>query len=368
MHILHNKLTMSSTGLRDLYEDAALTPEDFISTDRLDIYVSHLKIRPDQVMSAYHWNKALGGALLPAIQCLEITLRNAIDLGIRSNPPPAAKGLYDTNLNWVFTLPRYMGTRRWPKHSVRYKRPQRASDPHDAQNFLLDKYGNRVLAKKLPVEVQLENVINDIARLNKQISPARVISGLSFGFWTQLLTHYYENTPGQSHNLLWPHLTATVFPNAPAGYSITNICNAFYRIKDLRNRLSHHEALWKFHYDDPTTGLPDYQNPVYGAQASCSLLRKHYDDILDMIGWMSPDRKSNFLSHSASLRFYALCSVDGLNSYIAPEKIEAKVKVSRGGKGISRLIKVLEKNDFVRIVKDGRTVLTIGPDNSILIQ
>ena len=84
-----------------------------------------------------------------------------------------------------------------------------------------------------------------------------------------------------------------------------------------------------------------------------------------MIGWMSPDRKTNFLSNSANLRFYALCSVEGLNSYIAPEKIKAQIKVSRGGKGISRLIRVLGKNEFIRIVKDSQTVLTIGMDNSI---
>lgn len=89
--------------------------------------------------------------------------------------------------------------------------------------------------------------------------------------------------------------------------------------------------------------------------------------MIEMIGWMSPDRKANFLSHSANLRFYALCSVGGLNSYIAPEKIQAQIKVSRDGKGINRLIKILEKTEFIRIVKEGQTVLTIGSDNSILI-
>ncbi|MCC3264024.1 hypothetical protein LLE87_38285, partial [Paenibacillus polymyxa] len=79
---------------------------------------------------------------------------------------------------------------------------------------------------------------------------------------------------------------------------------------------------------------------VYGAHASCNLLRKHYDDILEMIGWISTDRKTNFLNHSANLRFYALCSVDGLNSYIEPEKVTATIKVSRGGRGINKLIKV----------------------------
>ncbi|MEN4691278.1 Abi family protein [Pantoea agglomerans] len=343
-----------------------MTAQQLITSDRLDIYEKHLKVKTDQVMAAYHWNKALAGAMLPALQCLEITLRNAIDMGIRSFPPPAAAGLYETNHNWIFTLPRYMGNRTFRRPNERYRQARRV-EARDAQGFALDAHGKRIIARKIPVETMVDNAKSEIARLNKTLTPGRVISGLSFGFWTQLLTHHYENRPGQSHNLLWPHLTNVVFPYAPTGWDREKICDAFFRIKDLRNRLSHHEAMWKFHYDDPATGKPDYSNPVYGALASCSLLRKHYDDMIEMIGWMSPDRKANFLNHSANLRFYALCSVDGLNSYIAPEKIKAQIKVSRGGKGINRLIKILEKNEFIRIVSEGQTVLTIGSDNSILI-
>jgi hypothetical protein len=343
--------------------------DQFINTERLDIYVKHLKINASQVMAAYHWNKALCGAMLPALQCLEVTLRNALDLSIQTNPPPAATGLWLTDHNWIFDLPRYMGDKTWSKNNDRYQRPhpKKVGKPTDLQGFLLDQYGNRILKKKLAVENQVEMAIDEIAKMGKQITPNRVISGLSFGFWTQLLSHYYENKKGAHKTLLWPHLTRTVFPHAPAHFERDEICNEFYRIKALRNRLSHHEAIWKFHYDDPATGIPDYNNPVYGVQASCNLLKKHYDDILEMIGWMSPDRKTTFLSHSANLRFYALCSVDGLNSYIAPEKIKAKIKISRGGKGISRLINILEKNEFIRIVKGGQTILTIGTDNSYSI-
>lgn len=342
-----------------------MNAEQFISSERLDIYEKHLKVKPEQVMAAYHWNKALAGAMIPAMQCLEVTLRNAIDQGIRSNPPPAANGLYETNHNWIFTLPRYMGGRTFKKLNERYKKARKPTDKQDPQGFLLDAQNKRVIARKIIIETLVDNAKSEIAKFNKVLTPGRVISGLSFGFWTQLLTHYHVNTPNQSHNLLWPHLTNTVFPYAPAGFDISNISAAFFRIKELRNRLSHHEAVWKFHYDDPVTGKPDYSNPVYGAQASCGLLRKHYDDILDMIGWMSLDRKANFLSHSANLRFYALCSVDGLNSFIDPEKIATQINVSQGGKGIETLIKVLQKHEFVRIVKDGKTMITIGSDNSI---
>lgn len=342
-----------------------MAPEKFISAERLDIYEKHLKVETHQVMSAYHWNKALAGAMLPALQCLEVTLRNAIDQAIRSVPPPGATGLWLTDHNWIFSLPRYMGKKAFPKLPVRYKMARKPGDPRDAQGILLDRYGNRVVARKVREELLVEQARDTIVNEGKTITPARVIAGMSFGFWTTLLSTKYEDNSSKS--LLWPTLDTVVFPHLPPGYDMQDVRHAFNRIRSLRNRLSHHEALWKFHYDDPATGLPDYGNPVYGAQASCSLLRKQYDDILDMIGWMSPDRKSTFLSYSANLRFYALCSVDGLNSYIAPEKIKAQIKVSRGGKGINRLINILEKNEFIRIVKAGQTVLTIGADNSILM-
>lgn len=337
--------------------------ETYISAERLDIYEKHLKVESGQVMPAYYWNKALAGAMLPALQCLEVTLRNAIDNAIQSGPVPGATGLWLTDHNWIFSLPRYMGKKAYPKLWKRYKMAKKPADRQDAQGVMLDQYGHRIIASKVREETLVDQARDIIVAEGKTITPARVISGLSFGFWTTLLGTKYEDV--NSKSLLWPNLEAAVFPHAPAGCGMSDIRKAFHRVRTLRNRLSHHEALWKFHYDDPATGQPDYTNPVYGAQASCSLLRKHYDDIIEMIGWMSPARVTNFLDHDAHLRFYALCSVDGLHSFIAPDKIAATVRVTRGDRGLNKLIKVLEKKEFVRIVKSGRTVITLGADSAV---
>jgi len=290
--------------------------EEFISDERLDIYVKHLKVEKRQVMAAYHWNKALSGAMFPALQCLEVTLRNALDLAIRSNPPSA--GLWQADHNWIFSLPRYMGKKANPRLWKRY-RMARPGQQQDVNGVLLDQYGHRVIARKVREETLVDQARDSIVAEGKVITPARVIAGLSFGFWTTLLGNKYEDR--NSKSLLWPNLDKVVFPHLPQEYDMTDVRNAFHRIRLLRNRLSHHEALWKFHYNDLSTGLPDYNNPVYGAHAGCSLLRKHYDEILEMIGWMSLQRLANFLSHDAHLYFYALCSVDGLNRYIGSDKI-----------------------------------------------
>ncbi len=126
--------------------------KDFISDERLDIYEKHLKVEPHQVMSAYHWNKALAGAMLPALQCLEVTLRNALDQAIRTTPLPGAKGLWLTDHNWIFSLPRYMGKKAYPRLWKRYKMAKKPGDPQDPRGVLLDQYGHRIIARKVKEE------------------------------------------------------------------------------------------------------------------------------------------------------------------------------------------------------------------------
>ncbi|WP_368152419.1 Abi family protein [Aeromonas sp. R2-4] len=340
---------------------------NFISSERLDIYQHHLKVSPFQALAAYHWNKALSGALFPALQCLEVTLRNAIDQAIQSNPPSGAKGLYDTTKNWIFSLPEYKG-RSSLKNSLRYEKVLRPKPNQqvDAHNYLLDRYGNRVIKKRIWEEEQVRTAKRRIEKAGKVVNANRVISGLDYGFWTNLLSDKYEDE--DSSSLLWPNLLPIVFPNAPHGVTRKDIEDKFNKIRELRNRLSHHEAIWKFHYDCPHTGNTDYQRPVYGKQASCSLLLKHYEDILTLIGWISIDRKSVFLEHKTHLRFISLCSVDGLNSFIEPGKIGLNVSLSKGGRSLKKIVEALDKNQFIRVTRKRDTILTIGKDFLMLHQ
>lgn len=334
----------------------------FISEERLSVYTQHLKIKKHQVQRAYHWNKALSGALLPALQCLEVTLRNALDQGIQNNPPPASVGLYATNSDWINSLPEYMGNKSL-KNKVRYKKifNPKSYQKVDAQNYLLDSSNNRVIAKRIYEESKVISAKNRLRKVSKTPTPARIISSMDFGFWTNFLSISYEDLSSKA--LLWPNLLSCIFPNAPSHVTRADIEIEFVRIKELRNRLSHHEAIWKFYYAHPhSVGLSDYNAPIYGAQASCSLLRKHYDDILKLIGWMDIDRKNNFIKNNANLRFDALCSIDGLNSYISPESINNKVAISKGGVALKKILSCLDKNEFVQITRKGDPILTLSFD------
>lgn len=96
--------------------------EDYISEERLKIYESILKLKKEETIEAYNWNKALSSAMHPLMHCLEVTLRNSIDYSIRHTPPPrAAPALYRTDKNWIFDLFRYLGDKQFIRQNKRYK-------------------------------------------------------------------------------------------------------------------------------------------------------------------------------------------------------------------------------------------------------
>ncbi|SUJ09470.1 Abi family protein [Shewanella morhuae] len=334
--------------------------QEFISKERLGIYESILKVKPSQVQAAYQWNKALSGALVPAMQCLEVTLRNAIDNGIRIHPPKGAKLKWLTDANWITSLPEYLG-----KKYLGNKRYQKVLNPKknqnvDANNYLLDNNGNRLVVKKTFEEQKVEKTIKTIIKNGKIATPDRIISMMDFGFWTNLLDEKFEDNNAEI--FLWPNLLSVIFPSAPKGTTRDDISNKFYRVRELRNRLSHHEAIWKFHHIKPGTNDFDYSCPVYGINANCSLLLKSYEEVLELIGWMSQDRLATFEKFNSGSRFKALCSVDGLNSFIAPEKIANQLTVSMGGKGVKKIINILNKNQFIGLTLKGKTIAIFGND------
>ena len=98
---------------------------------------------------------------------------------------------------------------------------------------------------------------------------------------------------------------------------------------DLRNRLAHHEAVWKFQEEDPVTGAPDYNRPVYGLQASLQLLRRAWKDMLEALSWLSPARHAAFLAEGHHLRFEALATHDGLLSFTGRAQLMHDLNVRR---------------------------------------
>jgi hypothetical protein len=77
---------------------------------------------------------------------------------------------------------------------------------------------------------------NSILREKKEITPGRIVSELSFGFWTSLLDSRFEKT-------LWKNLRLS-FPNCPKQIrQRKTMSSKFNGIRKLRNRIFHHEPV-----------------------------------------------------------------------------------------------------------------------------
>jgi len=204
----------------------------------------------------------------------------------------------------------------------------------------------------------VRKVSKRISDAGKPLTPERVISGLDFGFWTNLLTAEYEEPRNLS--LLWPHLTADVFPSRPAGIRRHHIEDKFTRIRDLRNRLAHHEAIWKFQ-EMGINGKPDYSRLIYGLNASLHLLRRAWNDVLEALYWISPARHAAFMKEGHHVRFETLATCEGLQCYTEPNNVTLSLNV-RPSREARKLIRSLQQGKMIRVTDRTRLLAVLGPD------
>ena len=186
------------------------------SQERLDGYLNHAKCNNSKTdaLIAYSWNIELSQALYPALQILEITLRNSLHQALSTN--------FDTE-HW-FELP-----------------------------FLYDRERKQALQAK-----------DGLRKGNNQIESGRVVAELSFGFWTSLFDVRYEH--GQ---VLWPKLLKHSFPFLPNGQRTRAfLSRELNRIRFLRNRIFHHEPIW--HWRDLIDQHESIINLTHGLSPSAS--------------------------------------------------------------------------------------------------
>lgn len=162
------------------------------SEPRLEPYLTPAgRVSTQAGIARYLWNLRLSESLYPALQGVEVTLRNSI-------------------------------------HRVA------------TENFSSDHWFNALLVA--PETDVLENARKRLASQGKRANPDNLVSALSFGFWVNLFYRRYEQK-------LWPRLLKEVFPYIPVGMRRRNyISQRLNPIRDLRNRVFHYEPIW--HWPD----------------------------------------------------------------------------------------------------------------------
>lgn len=161
-----------------------------ISHERLEAYRQRRADSDDLNLYAhYAWNIVLSESLYPALQGLEVSIRNSIH--------DAASERFNTEY-WF-----------------------------DDSGFLYP-------SEKESVQKAKEILIKS----KKTLDAGRIIAELNFGFWTSLFDVRYEQR-------LWPWLLKPVFPSMPrTERTRKTLSKRLNKIRQLRNRIFHHEPIW----------------------------------------------------------------------------------------------------------------------------
>ncbi len=155
-------------------------------------------------VARYAWNLALSSALMPPLHVVEVTLRN--------NLFKASRKVVDES-----TL-RFAEVGCWL----------------DAEPTLL-----------YEAEADAVRVAKDLVRRSrKPVTPGRLVSNLSFGFWVSLCRSPYEHGRARGPGL-WPDAMKYAFPFLPKDHHKRSaILTRLDEIREFRNRVFHHEPIW----------------------------------------------------------------------------------------------------------------------------
>ncbi|MEA3554598.1 MAG: Abi family protein [Campylobacterota bacterium] len=170
-----------------LYEQLELS----ISKNRLDEYSKILNTDKTKTIFTYYiLNSELSKSLYIPLQNLEVTLRNNIHNA----------------------LTEFYKTERW----------------YELDDVLDYNELKRIDESKTKLK-----------RLKKELTPSRIISELSFGFWTSLFNKYYEQK-------IWAKHGKSIFPNIPKKYKNRKyLSTTLNSIRYFRNRIFHFEPIFK---------------------------------------------------------------------------------------------------------------------------
>lgn len=114
-------------------------------------------------------------------------------------------------------------------------------------------------------------------RFGANYSDNDLVANLNFGFWVYMLDTPHRN-PANTYNF-WQYEAGNIFPGNP-GKTIGELFSKFKKVIKIRNRLYHHEPVWKNQY------------PIGSFSEAVNRLEKEYKTIFDAIGWISPEKKN----------------------------------------------------------------------------
>lgn len=191
--------------------------DTLISNERIQSYQTVFHPADDTaLMGVYLWNAHVCGAFYPLISAAEVTLRNAIDHAL------------------VAGLGRFW----WTSGKLHYRSfVAQAQAPHAVkalrENFALATRAHLAEQRRHPA-----------AQRAQAVQHSGVIAKTAFSTWEFILDREFLG-----RGLMWPRHMPQVFrgqwPAPRAGVVLDHARHLVSTLRDFRNRLSHHEPIWK---------------------------------------------------------------------------------------------------------------------------
>ncbi len=181
-----------------------------ISGDRLGTYLTAAGFDQERALRLYLWNAQVGEAFHLPVQGVEVGLRNCVNEGLIGRFGP----------DW------------W----------------RDAEFLAMaDRARQR----------DLELARRRIENRKTPLSTPQIVATLSFGFWVGLLRPRY-------HPAVWSSFLGRAFRSLPREVTRQELAVSARRVADLRNRIWHHEPVFRMNLSD------------------------EYHGILQLLGWICP--------------------------------------------------------------------------------
>jgi hypothetical protein len=207
-----------------------------LTVPRLATLQSFFKTSSDKdTLGCYAWNQAVGASMLPILGDFEISFRNALHRALSRH-----FGGVDS-FNWMMERPN-------PAHSINPAAPKFLPAVHKLSKRSKDDI--KAIVKK----------IKDRKPYGYVVTPDDIVASVPFGFWEVLIS-------GLSHNSqpigLSAIILAATFPHAPNTAAVpygdpnftTRVNDLLKRIRDVRNRIGHHDSLWTMPEFDVQGGI-----------------------------------------------------------------------------------------------------------------
>lgn len=250
--------------------------EQIVSKPRLDSYKGYWKVSSEAAVGLCMWNAEVCAELSKLLSYLEIALRNSIHREM---------SLHATNRS---SSSSFWWDAQWPR-----LKPKTKDDI------------TKVRAKS-PVVA---------------LSPDEIVSRLSFGFWPNVLTWIAKQFPTAMWNVFPMHPLSLrgAAPNWWNTAARQEAIQDFFEFNEARNRIAHHEPLWKFPpVVDTSPVKPVVRVPGSNDEASTI---KRFLRLLDLydraIFSISPTLQSHLASSSWRMRLDFLLSRRGLDRYLS---------------------------------------------------